>query len=262
MRISANLGLLFTEFPLEQAVAEAAAAGFGAVEAQWPYGTDAAHLRAALDAAELDILGINAPAGDRAAGEFGFFAVPGRQADALAAFDLALTYAEVIGCRMIHALAGRAEGATAEAHFVETLKIACERAARQDVTVLIEPISRRAVPGYFLNTVEQAAKIVAAVGAPNLKIMFDCFHQQIEGGDLLGRFRAHRALIAHVQFAAVPDRGAPDHGDVDYSRLLPALQAAGYDGAFGAEYIPPGATGESLAWLVPLAARLAGESCG
>ena len=69
------------------------------------------------------------------------------------------------------------------------------------------------------------------------------------GEDLLAAFAADRDAIGHVQFAAVPDRTEPDHGTVDYPRLLPLLAQAGYDGYFGAEYRP--ATGD-LAWLAQL----------
>jgi 2-dehydrotetronate isomerase len=57
-------------------------------------------------------------------------------------------------------------------------------------------------------------------------------------GDLLNSVTRFADKIGHIQFAAVPDRSEPDHGEVDYSWLLRAIADAGYDGAFGAEYRP------------------------
>jgi len=252
MRFSANLGFLFKKFGLCDAISQAGRAGFDAVEAHWPYETEAMEVAKALAEMRLPMIGINTPAGDLARGDFGLFAVPGREAEALAGFDMALAYGEAIGSPMIHAMAGKAKGQKAEDCFVEMLSEAVARAAAKNFVLLIEPINRRDVPDYFLNTVEEAAAIIERVGSDHLRMMFDCYHVANEGGDILARFVRHREIIGHVQFAAVPDRGAPDHGEVDYSTLLPALTQAGYDGYFGAEYRPEGETDKSLEWMAEL----------
>lgn len=147
-------------------------------------------------------------------------------------------------------MAGRAEeNAVAEATFAENLAYACGAASTHRITVLIEPINHHDVPGYFLSRVEQAADLVARVGADNLKIMFDCYHVQRMQGDLLRRFVDHGAMIDHVQIAAVPTRAEPDEGDISFERLLPVLCDNGYRGFFGAEYRPRAGTEEGLGWL-------------
>ncbi|MBW3096554.1 hydroxypyruvate isomerase family protein [Pseudohoeflea coraliihabitans] len=254
MKFSANLGFLFTELELPEAVGRAAACGFPAVEAHWPYATPAAQLKKALEAAQIPMLSLNTPRGSVAQGEFGLFAVPGREAEALAGFDQALDYAVAIGCGMIHAMAGRAErdgaaGQKAADCFIANLSEACRRAAAYGVTVLIEPINDGDAPGYFLRRPEQAAALMERIAADNLGLLFDCYHVQIEGGNVLARYRRHHALIRHVQFAAVPGRGAPDQGEIAYGWLLRQLRDAGHAGFFGAEYRPAGATEDSLAWL-------------
>mgnify|MGYP001281103759 FL=1 len=206
-------------------------------------------MKAALASAGLPLLSVNTPPGDRAAGEFGLFAVPGRREEALAGFRTALDFALATGCGTIHAMAGKAEGPEARATFVGNLREAACIAAPLGIRLLIEPINRRDVPGYFLSGLDEAAMIVDAVGEANVAILFDCYHMQITGGDLLARFRAHLPLIGHVQFAAVPDRGEPDSGEIDYRWLLPEMQAAGYDGYFGAEYRPRGETESGLGWF-------------
>jgi hydroxypyruvate isomerase len=240
MRFSANLGFLWTDRPLPEAVRAAAAAGFDAVELHWPYETPPDRLRAALEETGLPCLSLNTAKGDG----MGLCALPGRGREARASIDAAFAYAEAIGARAVHVMAGAAEGAAAEAAFLDALAYACDRAAGR--MVLIEPLNARDAPGYFLRTTGQAAALIAALGRPELKLMFDCYHVQIIEGDLTRRFAALRGIVGHVQFAGVPERGSPEEGEVAYERLLPAL---GWDGWFGAEYRPGEDTDASLGWL-------------
>lgn len=253
VKLSANLGFLWTELALPDAIATAAAAGFTAVECHWPYDVAPEAVNAALAAAGVPMVGINTRRGG-APGDSGLAAVPGREAEAAAGIDEAVDYAAAIGCANVHVMAGRAEGPDAHRTFRANLTRACERGAGLGVGVVIEPLNHRDAPGYFLSGLEQAAAVVGEVGAPNLGIMFDCYHLQIMGGDLLRRFEAHLPLIGHVQFAGVPSRGEPDGGEVDYRWLLPAMAAAGWDGWFGAEYRPATTTGAGLGWLPGLLA--------
>jgi 2-dehydrotetronate isomerase len=246
---SANLGFLFTEYALPDAVRAASRAGFKAVELHWPYATPAADLRAALNETGLPVLGLNTVRGDLDEGEFGLAALPGRETAARAAIDEAIAYARAIGAQNVHVMAGRAEGETAERTFADNLAYACTAADAHGIGILIEPLNARDVPGYFLTDIAHAARIIDRVGAPNLRIMADCYHMQIVGGDLLTRLTHHLPKIGHIQFAAVPDRTEPDHGEIDFSWLLKALADAGYDRPFGAEYKPCGRTEDGLGWL-------------
>jgi len=247
--LSANLGFLWTERTLPDAVRAAAAAGFDAVELHWPYETDSAGLRDALDQTGLPVLGLNTLRGDAGKGEFGLAALPGREAEAEAHFDQALTYARAIGARNIHVMAGVAEGAAARRIFVDNLRRARDLAAPHGIGILLEPLNIRDVPGYFLNSCDTAIALIEAVGGTGIFIMYDCYHMQIMRGDLLTQARQLMARIGHIQFAANPDRGIPDHGEVDYAWLLPALRDAGYTGYFGAEYKPGGDTDAGLGWM-------------
>lgn len=255
MGISANLGFLFREHALPDAIRAAKRAGFDAVECHWPYDVDPAAVRQALDETGLEMLGLNTSRGDHGAGEFGLAAVPGREDQARAHIDEAIAYADAISCRNVHVMAGRAEGEAAFRTFVSNLAHASEKAAPRGIGLLIEPLNTRDVPGYFHTDMEMARRIVEAVAAPSVRIMFDCYHMQIMRGDLLETARRHMDIIGHVQFAGVPDRGEPDCGEVAYDRLLPAIRDAGWGGAFGAEYKP--VTG-SLDWLPELRSRLGG----
>lgn len=251
MQFSANLGFLFTDLPLPEAIHAAHKAGFDAVECHFPYDTPAAEVAQALRDTGLSMLGLNTWPGNRAAGDFGLAALVGRAHEARVAIDQAIEYATQIKARAVHVMAGITDGGTAaEASFRANLAYACDRAAPHEITILIEPINRRDVPAYHLSSTEHAVRIITDLGRENLKLMFDCYHLQIMEGDLFTRFQALRPLIGHVQFAAVPDRGEPDRGEINYAWLLPAMAAAGYSAPFGAEYRPRAATtAEGLGWM-------------
>lgn len=251
-RFSANLGFLWTDLALPDAVRAAHGAGFDAVECHWPYDTPVEDLRAALTETGLPMLGLNTRRGDLALGENGLAALPGREAEARAAIDQALDYACAIDAACVHVMAGVVAGDAAERAFVENLAHACDRAADLGRTILIEPLNRFDAPGYFLNTTGQAADLIARIGAPNLRLMFDCYHVGRTEGDVIARLRALRPIIGHIQFAAVPDRGAPDHGDVDYRAVFAEIAALGWTAPLGAEYKPGGPTDATLGWMTRL----------
>ncbi|GAA0298280.1 hydroxypyruvate isomerase family protein [Rhodovulum strictum] len=250
LRFSANLGFLFTDPALPDAIRAAARAGFNAVECHFPYAVPVAEVAAALAETGLPMLSLNTSPGDRARGEFGLAALPGREPQARAGIAQALDYAAATGTGAVHVMAGISHGAAgAEAAFRANLAHACDLAAARGITILIEPLNPRDVPGYHLASLDHALRIVAALDRPNLKILFDCYHMQITGGDLLTRFRAARDRIGHIQFAGVPDRAEPDRGEVDFRWLLSEFAAEGWTRPFGAEYRPRGDIAAGLGWL-------------
>lgn len=251
---SANLGFLWSDRPLPDAIRAAARAGFSAVECHWPYDTPTEQVRAALAETGLPMLGLNTARGDVGAGEFGLSAVPGRGAQARDAIDMALDYARATGTRAVHVMAGKAEGEAAAQAFDDALRHACARAAPLGITVLIEPINPFDVPGYFLSSTAQAAQIIDRLALPNLRLMFDCYHAARNGEDVFARLSALLPLVGHVQFAGVPDRGRPDRGTLDYRAVFAHLAALGYRDPLGAEYRPEGATDASLGWMQGLRA--------
>ena len=129
------------------------------------------------------------------------------------------------------------------------LTYAAQRARALVITILIERLNRHDAPGYFLRTTDQARDIILAVGAPNLNLMFDCYHIGRTEGDIITRFRDLMPIIGHVQLASVPDRGPPDHGEVHFPTIFAAIAAAGRAAPLGAEYKPMAPTAASLGWM-------------
>jgi hydroxypyruvate isomerase len=249
-RFAANLGYLFTDRPLLERIDAAAAAGFKAIELQFPYDVPATAVRAAIEKNRLTILGLNTPPGGRD-GEFGLAAVPGREKDWQALFTRALDYASAIGASAIHCLAGKVapeQRPAADRVFIDNLARAADLAAAAKVTLLIEPINGRDRPNYFLNHVEHAADVVAKVARPNVRVQFDFYHVQIVGGDLIHRLEKFLPVVGHLQCAAVPTRHEPDEGEINYPAVFEAVDKLGYQGWIGAEYRPRARTEEGLGW--------------
>jgi 2-dehydrotetronate isomerase len=247
-RFAANLAYLFTERPLIERFGAAAAAGFRAVELQFPYDHAPSAVKAELERHGLTMVGVNTALGR--SGE-GVAAVPGHEQEFATLFKQALDYVVAIGGCQIHCLAGKVppeQRPAAETTFIRNLARAADAAREQGITVLIEPINPRDRPDYFLTRAEQAADIIAKVERPNVRIQFDFYHAQIVGGDLIRRFEKHLPLVGHVQIAAVPSRQEPDEGEVNYPAIFAALDRLGYDGWIGCEYRPRGKTEDGLGW--------------
>jgi hydroxypyruvate isomerase len=136
---------------------------------------------------------------------------------------------------------------------VENLVFATSELAGVGGTVLVEPLSRGLNGAYPLETAEQAVRVVQRVreitATDNIGLLFDTFHLANNGEDLVAVIQRYGQLIAHVQLADAPGRGAPGTGTVDFDRVLMALANAGYDQLIACEYVPGGETTASLDWI-------------
>lgn len=251
-KFSANLGLLWANLPLPDAIHAAHNAGFDAVECHWPYATDTALVKATLEETGLQMLCLNTTRGDHTNGEYGLSALPARINDAHAAIDQSIAYATAINCGNIHVMAGIGSGAQTHKTFIENLGYACALAAPLNITILIEPLNHYDAPGYFLQTTDQALQIITQVNAPNLKLMFDCYHVQRMEGNLTHKLTTLLPHIGHIQFASVPTREQPDFGEVNYAHIFDHITAQGYTAPLGAEYKPGRQTDETLGWMKTL----------
>ena len=258
-RFAANLSMLYPQHEFLDRFAAAAADGFEAVEFLFPYDYSANELKQRLSDNGLVQALFNAPPGDWAAGERGIATLPGREDEFRSGFDRALEYAAVLGNTRVHVMAGllAAESDRARHHgvYLQNLAYAAEQAGKAGITVLLEPINTRDMPGFFLNRQDQAQAICKEVGATNLKVQFDCYHCQIVEGDLATTLRRDFDCIGHIQIAGVPDRHEPDQGEVNYPYLFELMDHLGYDGWVGCEYRPKGDTSTGLQWLRDWKAR-------
>ena len=261
-RFAANLTMLWNDVPFLDRFGEAAEAGFRAVEFLSPYEFQSRELVERARAHDLEVVLFNAALGDWAGGDRGLASIPGREHEFAAEFAGALRYAQALGTQRLHVMAGLLpEGADADERarrvrtYVRNLRLACEEAAPQGVTVLIEPINPFDMPNYLLSTQHEAHAIRAEVGAPNLKVQMDFYHCQMVEGDLANKFRRWQPHIGHVQIAGVPGRHEPDSGEINYPFLFRLLDDLRYDGWVGCEYKPLASTTAGLAWFYRLLER-------
>jgi hydroxypyruvate isomerase len=256
VKLAANLSMQFTEVDFLDRFAAAHRAGYDAVEFLFPYAYQKSDLVGRLESNGLRQVLFNMFPGDWDKGERGIAALPGRESEFRASVDQALGYAAALKCPRVHVMAGRmppdADRAHYEAVYVENLRFAARAAASAGITLLLEPLNLVDNPGYFLTGSPQAAAIIAAVGAPNLKIQFDIYHQQMAHGAIATTLGEHYSLVGHAQIAGVPGRHEPDDGqEINTRFVFGLLDELGYDGWVGCEYRPRGATVAGLGWARP-----------
>ncbi|MEQ4676273.1 2-oxo-tetronate isomerase [Providencia vermicola] len=252
-KFAANLSMMFNEVPFMQRFERAANAGFKGVEYLFPYEEDANLIANELKKHNLTQALFNMPAGNWAAGERGMASLPGREAEFAEGVQTALTYAKALGCKQVHAMAGKVnENVTLEqqkACFIKNIQHAADVMAEHGIRVLIEPINTRDMPGYFLTTQKQAEALLPEINRENVFIQLDLYHCQIMEGDLLKTIERLWGKFSHIQIASVPYRHEPDSGEVNYPWIFKQLDEMGYDGWLGCEYHPAGRTEDGLGWL-------------
>ena len=197
----------------------------------------------------------NLPAGDWDAGERGIACHPDRKGEFQDGVGRAIKYAKALGCDQVNCLAGIASpdvpSETLREAFVSNLAFAARELERVGITLLIEAINTRDIPGFYLQTTSQALAIVADVGSENLKLQYDIYHMQIMEGDLTPTIEANLSMIQHMQLADNPGRNEPGTGEINYPFLFDAIDKMGYDGWIGCEYKPRTTTAEGLQWATP-----------
>ncbi|MFE3248067.1 TIM barrel protein [Streptomyces sp. NPDC059209] len=275
-RFDVNLSILFTELPLLERPAAAAAAGFTAVELWWPWietptppRAEFDALKKALDDAGTRLVGLNFYAGRLPGPDRGALSLPGEESDRFRAnIDVAADFAASAGCTALNALYGnRVDGVdakTQDALALENLVLAARAADRVGATLLIEALNRPESPHYPLVSAEAAVDVVdrvnEATGLGNAAFLLDIYHLSMNGLDaeaLAEVVDRYADRTGHVQIADNPGRGAPGTGTLPLQDLLDRLRKAGYEGWVGLEYKPgdrPSA--ESFDWL-PAEARAA-----
>jgi hydroxypyruvate isomerase len=256
-----NLSILFTELPLLERPEAARAAGFDAVELWWPFAVAVppdrevdALVRAVRDAG-VRLVGLNFFAGDMPGGDRGLVSWPARAAELRDNLDVTVGIGEQLGCRAFNALYGnRVDDATPEEQddlAVRQLALAAAAADRIGGVVLVEAVS--GAPRYPLKTAADAVGVLDRVeretGAANLRFLCDLYHLAVNGDDLDKAIERHGDRIGHVQIADAPGRHQPGTGTLELDRLLGKLDAAGYGGHVGLEYVPSGPSADSFGWL-------------
>lgn len=253
-RFSANISMLFAERAWLDRPAAAAAAGFGAIEIQFPYDRPADDWRRAIEAAGLAVSVINLPVGDMLAGGPGLAATPGRQAEFRAAVETARDVAAALRPANVNVLTGYPERHGYERGrcldtLAENLRLAADIMDGIGVGTVVEAVNTVDRPGFLLSSSEQALDVIDRAGHDNLALEHDLYHMDIMEGRLIERLEEIAPRIGHVQFADNPGRHEPGTGTIDFPAVFAALDRLGYSGWTAAEYLPSRTTEETLGWM-------------
>jgi hydroxypyruvate isomerase len=125
------------------------------------------------------------------------------------------------------------------AALAEALAAAAGPAARKGFRLNLEPLNDKVDhPGYFLTSREEAVEIVRQVNAPNVRVLYDLYHQQIMAGDHITFLLHNLPWIGHFHAAGVPGRHELFTGEMDYPAVIRRVREAGYAGYLGLEYMP------------------------
>ena len=255
-RFSANLSMLFPEVPFLDRFARAAQAGFEAVEFMFPYAHSPQEIKARLDATGLKAVLHNLPAGDWEGGDRGIACDPARVAEFRAGVARGVAYATTLGVPQLNCLAGKAPDGADDAllrhTFVDNLRFAAAALHQAGLRLLVEPINRYDIPGFYLQRTAQALSVLDEVGAPNAFVQYDIYHAQRTEGELAATLAQHLARIGHIQIADNPGRHEPGSGEINYRFLFQHLDRIGYQGWVGAEYRPASTTEAGLGWRAAL----------
>ena len=252
-KFAANLSLMFSELPFLERIAAASAAGFHAIECQFPYEVEAAAIASELRQSAIDLVLFNLPPGDWTRGDRGLAALANREAEFRQSLSQALAYAQACRTKCLHAMAGIADRADRSAMrtYRDNLAYAADYLAPHGVSLLIEPINQHDMPGYYLSDFDHAAELIDLIGSPQLRLQFDIYHRQRICGEVIAGLRDLLPLIGHIQVAGVPGRHEPAQCELDFPTIFAEIDRLGYDGFIGCEYRPRGTTAAGLDWLKP-----------
>lgn len=254
-KFSANVTLLYPELPFIDRFEAAAKAGFKGVECQFPYAYDLEEIADKVNAHQLEMVLFNLPAGNWEAGDRGIAAHPARISEFQDGVGKALEAARILGVKQMNCLGGLTPLNISEDQiyktFVENIQFAAGVLKEAGIRLLIEPINPRDVPGVYLQTVDQAVRLIKDSRSDNAFVQFDIYHQQRTQGEITTTMLANMLLIKHMQLADNPGRHEPGTGEINFEFLFDFIDTLGYDGWIGCEYHPKSSTDEGLLWLKP-----------
>jgi hydroxypyruvate isomerase len=246
-KISVMLWTVFQKLAFEERLEKVAEAGYHAVElvgSEYKNWSDEEFRRANRKRHQLGITF------DVTAGLAHGVADPDAREAFLSDLRQALPAMEKIECAAIIVLSGNVVPGKShkDQHqsCIEGLKRAAEIAEKKDFTILIENIDLEENPRYYLWSVAEGFEIIASVGHPRVKFLYDFFHEQISEGNLIEKLEKNIDKVGLMHVADVPGRHEPGTGEINYTNIYKKLAMLKYDRYVAMEFIPTGDPVESL----------------
>jgi hydroxypyruvate isomerase len=158
-----------------------------------------------------------------------------------------------VGCRNLVALAGderpMASARAQDSAIVKALRAAAPVAGHYGVTLLLEPLNKRAEPSTYLSSTRRAIGLIERVARPEVRLLYDVYHSAMDGEEPARQMGRAGGLIGHVQVADTDGRHEPGTGGIDWLRTIRGLRDTGYDGHLGLEYLPAAGSLDSMRYL-------------
>jgi len=170
------------------------------------------------------------------------FAIPDQTAEFVTRVTAHCHVAKGLECPQINIKSGkRLEGIDPKTQFaaaVDNLKRAADVTAENGINIVIEPIDLIENPEIFLTSVQDGFEIVRAVNRPNVKVLYDFYHEQRGGGNLIEKLEKNIEWVGLVHIADVPGRHEPGTGEIDYKNICRSLGRLHYNRFIAMEYSP------------------------
>lgn len=239
-KFSVMLWTLEKQAPFERCLEIVAAAGYTGVELVGEPGKwSAQDKRKALQ--KMRSLGLTF---DAMTGGNVTLADPAASDDVLRQVREHIALAKELGCPQLILTSGkRVDGLSQDAQasaMVATLKRVADLASQNDMQVVIEPIDLLENKVAYLTSVTQGFQIAREVGSPNLKVLYDFYHEQRGSGNLIEKLEQNIELVGLVHVADVPGRHEPGSGEIDYVNIYRKLAQLKYDKYIAMEFYPLG----------------------
>lgn len=258
LRYSLCIDMMFPDLPFEQRVQASVQAGISELEIWHWTRHDLAQLTDQLQAHEAKLMMMNIACPfdktiDEALWSGGITSVESDQA-VLECLDASLETCRSFGVKRMVLLPGnRCEGLRPEAQ-LERLKGLLQQmapvAAKAEVTLLLEPLNTYSRPDVILSRAKDGFRLLEELEQPNVKLLYDLFHQQQMEGDLIHTIEKYVDLIGHVHISDAPNRLPPGQGEINCVSILKLLQRLQFKQYVGMEYICPTDTPASLQFLI------------
>ncbi len=110
----------------------------------------------------------------------------------------------------------------------------------QPVRLLLENIDPEENPKYYLTSVAEGFEIIRAVDHPQVRLLYDFFHEQIAEGNLIEKLEKNIEYTGLVHIADVPGRHEPGTGEINYANIYRKLAQLKYDRVVAMEFLPLG----------------------
>jgi hydroxypyruvate isomerase len=121
---------------------------------------------------------------------------------------------------------------------IENLKHAAELAAANQLQIVVEPIDPLENPNMYLTSVSEAFEIIRAVDSPQVRVLYDFYHEQRAYGNLIEKLEQNIDLVGLVHIADVPGRHEPGTGEIDYQNIYRKLGQLKYNKFITMEFYP------------------------